>query len=68
MGWFSKSSSSGSGSTRASRKSRNRPVHTEPVLTRAELEARTKAQRDGNFMDPGRGGYQETTGRTERVI
>lgn len=66
MGLFSKSSSSSGSAT--SRKSRNTPVHTEPVRSREELSAIAKAQRSGNPADPGRGPVQSTTGRSETVI
>lgn len=66
MGIFSRSSGSSGSST--SRKSKNTPVHTEPVLSREELTAITKAQRSGNPSDPGRGPVQSTAGRSETVI
>lgn len=51
-----------------SRTPRTTPVQSDPVLTREELTAITKAQQSGNPTDPGRGPVQSTTGRSETVI
>jgi hypothetical protein len=72
MGWFSRTSSSDSG-TGSSRSARSRSARSpkstdsEPVRTRAELAAIAQAQQSGSFNDPSRG-RTRSDGGTETVI
>lgn len=57
MGFFSRSTPS----------TPSLPTPSEPVRTREELEAITRAQRTGNFNDPGRGPARQD-GSSEHVV